>query len=195
MNFTALSTYVLVSAFTPGPNNIMSMSNSIKYGFSKTIVFCAGVFVGCALDMMLCAVATSFLYEQIPAIEPVMRWIGALYIGYLAIAVYLDKGGEKEKKTILSPNSFFTGVVMQLVNFKVILYGITVFSTFILPFHRSLDVLALAVLLLSVVVITANTSWALFGALLQSFYAAHRRVLNTIMALLLLYCAVGTVVH
>lgn len=196
MNFTALATYVLISAFTPGPNNLMSLANSIKYGYMKSRVFRLGVFTGCALVMMLCALATSFLYELIPTVEPVMRWVGAIYICYLAVMLYRDTGEEKgERKTILSPNSFVTGFLMQLVNIKVILYGITVFSTFILPHYRSAGAVALAIAALSLIVPIANSCWALFGSLFQNFYAAHRKTLNTVMALLLLYSAIGIVAN
>jgi hypothetical protein len=37
-NFAAFLSYVLVTTFTPGPNNIMSMSNASRYGFKKSII-------------------------------------------------------------------------------------------------------------------------------------------------------------
>lgn len=191
MNIWALLAYVFIAAYTPGPNNIMAMTNSIRHGFARAMVFCAGAFMGCIAVMTLCALATSFLYEYIPAVEPAMRWIGAAYIVYLAVAVYRDKGEQGGERSTLAPDSFFTGVMMQLVNVKVILYGITTFSTFILPYHRSAGALALAVLFLAVVCSSANTCWALFGTLFQRFHAAYRGPLNTVMALLLAYCAVG----
>lgn len=192
MNLSALFAYAVITAFTPGPNNIMSMTTSIQHGFSRTLVFIAGVFCGFLVDMTLCAAGTSFLFEHLPAIEPAMRWIGAAYILFLAVVVFRDKGGDGEKEG-KSASGFVTGLVMQLVNVKVILYGITSLSTFILPYHRSVSALALAVLFLSVVGLAANLCWALFGSLFQKFHAGRRRVLNGVMALLLVYCAVGIV--
>lgn len=191
MNFAALLAYTFITAFTPGPNNIMAMSNSVRYGFSKAFVFCFGVLAGFLVDMSLCALGTAFLYDFIPTIQPVMRWIGAAYILFLAIVVFRDKGGadsEGEKNT----SGFLNGVVMQLVNVKVILYGITALSTFVLPFHRSVGALILAVLFLSVVGFAGTSCWALFGSLFQNFHARNRRAVNIVMALLLVYCAVGT---
>jgi threonine/homoserine/homoserine lactone efflux protein len=34
-NLSALLSYVLVSTFTPGPNNIMSMTNGTNFGYKK----------------------------------------------------------------------------------------------------------------------------------------------------------------
>ena len=44
-NFTAFVSYVLITTFTPGPNNIMSMSNASRYGFKRSIMFNVGVFL------------------------------------------------------------------------------------------------------------------------------------------------------
>ena len=30
--------YIFVTAYTPGPNNIMSMSNAVRFGFKKNTV-------------------------------------------------------------------------------------------------------------------------------------------------------------
>lgn len=196
MNFTVFLTYCVVAAFTPGPNNIMALTGSIKYGFGRAAVFCFGVFVGVVADMALCALATSYLYEQLPVIEQPMRWLGAAYIVYLAVMVYRDKGekaGEEGGQGASSPAGFYTGVVMQVVNVKVILYGITTMSVFILPHYREPGVLALFVLLLSVICAAGPLSWAAFGSLFQSFYLSHRRPANILMALSLLYCATGIV--
>ncbi|CAM5733079.1 hypothetical protein SAFG77S_11452 [Streptomyces afghaniensis] len=43
MPFLSFLLFVLVSSFTPGPNNFMAMSFANKYGFKKTIKFSLGV--------------------------------------------------------------------------------------------------------------------------------------------------------
>ncbi len=43
-NFSAFLSYVIITTFTPGPNNIMSMSNASRYGFRKSLPFNVGVF-------------------------------------------------------------------------------------------------------------------------------------------------------
>lgn len=194
MDFSAFFACSVITAFTPGPNNIMAMTASIKHGFGKAAVFCAGVFWGFIIDMTLCALATSYLYGHLPVIEQPMRWLGAAYILYLAIMVYRDKGGDKETETTESPAGFFTGVVMQLVNIKVILYGITAMSTFVLPHYKTPGALAVFILLLSVIGFAGTVCWALFGSLFQRYFISHRKPLNIAMSLLLVYCAVRIIV-
>lgn len=193
MNIGAFLAYVFIAAFTPGPNTIMSMTTSMQHGFSKAMTFGYGVLCGFLAVMTLCALGTSFLFAYLPAVEPALRWIGAGYILYLAVAVYRDKGGDAPEKGGSAPAGFATGAVMQLVNVKVMLYGVTAMSTFILPHHRSFRAMLSAVLFLSAVGFAGNVCWAGFGSLFQRFHARRRGLLNAIMALLLVYCAVGIV--
>lgn len=204
MNFTALFTYAFLTAFTPGPNNIMAMTNAIKFGLSRAMVFCFGVLFGFLVDMTLCALGTAFLFDSIPSVEPVMRWIGAAYILFLAWVVFndgknenADAGDDAESDPVAESaapraGGFFTGLFMQLINVKVLLYGITALSTFILPHYRSAGTLWLSVAALSVLGFAGTACWAVFGSLFRNFHARHRRGVNAVMALALVYCAVRT---
>lgn len=42
--FYPLLIYVLVTTFTPGPNNILAMSHGVQSGFRRTLGFLAGIF-------------------------------------------------------------------------------------------------------------------------------------------------------
>lgn len=189
MNTAAFLSYVFLTTYTPGPNNIMAMTNSAKVGFRKGMRFCVGVFLGFLVDMSLLVLFTSLLFQYIPGIAPVMKWIGAAYILYLAFVTLRDKP-HAQKKPLLAPGSLLSGVVMQLVNVKVILFGITVMSTFLLPTIQSPPMLAGAVVFLAAVAFSATCCWALFGSLFQRAFREHRKLVNGIMAVLLVYCAV-----
>ena len=188
-NATAFFSYIFLSAFTPGPNNLMAMSNASRFGFRGGFRFCLGVFGGFGIVMTLCAVFTALLHNLIPVIAPYMRALGAAYLVYLAWSVYRDKGAAGEGAG--GTGSFLTGVAMQFVNVKVILYGITAISSFILPYDGSAASLALFVAILSLVGFAGTCCWALFGSAFQKMFTAHRKGLNAVMALLLLYCAVS----
>lgn len=66
MNWAAFCSYVLLTAITPGPNTIMSMSNAAKYGFKKAFPFNVGVLLGFLVVMGLCAAFSSLLYSSYP---------------------------------------------------------------------------------------------------------------------------------
>jgi threonine/homoserine/homoserine lactone efflux protein len=77
-NFTAFLSYVFVTTFTPGPNNIMSMINASQYGFKKSIFFNVGIFFGFFIIIALCSIFSVTLYSLIPSIKPIMTCIGAV---------------------------------------------------------------------------------------------------------------------
>ncbi|NMA48244.1 MAG: LysE family transporter [Tissierellia bacterium] len=189
-NFTAFISYVFVTTFTPGPNNIMSMSNASRYGLKKSLGFNYGVSVGFFIILMLSNIFSYSLYKLIPTIKPFMTVIGASYIFYLAWKTFKSKPHkniEESKRT----NTFSKGLLLQFVNPKGIIYGITLASTFIVPYYKSIPTLVFFALALSTIALMSTVTWALFGSVFQKFMEKNYRIINTIMAGLLLYSGVS----
>lgn len=187
-NVAAFLSYVLVTTFTPGPNNIMSMANASRYGFRRSIRFNIGIFFGFFVVIMLCCLFSMTLYSLIPAFKPVMTWVGATYIVRLAWKTCKSTPcGAAEGTT--RPDTLLSGLALQFVNPKVILYGITTVSTFIVPHYRSLAALTGFSLLLASVGFVATCCWSLFGSMFQIFLVNNGKVVNSAMGLMLLYCA------
>ena len=69
------------------------------------------------------------------------------------------------------------------------LYGMTAFSSFVLPYYDSFMPLAVSVAVLSLVAYVGACSWALFGAVFRRFLQSHHAAANAVMALLLVWCA------
>ena len=53
-NWFAFLTYAVITAATPGPNNIMSMSNGGRLGFKGALPFNFGILAGFAAVMLIC---------------------------------------------------------------------------------------------------------------------------------------------
>lgn len=182
--------FVIVTTFTPGPNNIMAMLSANNYGFKKTIKFCLGVGTGFFGIMLLCSYFNLLLKNTIPEIEFYMIIFGSIYMLYLAIKIIFSKEKSKENddKKI---NGFYAGMLLQFINPKVILYGITAISTFIIPFYNSNYSLILYSLFLALIGFVGTVCWSLFGSLFQRFLTRYKSQFNIVMALLLLYSAVS----
>ena len=60
--------YAVVTAVTPGPNNIMSMSNAGRLGLRKSFPFNLGVWAGFSVVMLSCTFFCNILSEVIPSI-------------------------------------------------------------------------------------------------------------------------------
>lgn len=189
MNWAAFSSYIILTAITPGPNNIMSMSNAAKYGFKKSFPFNVGVWLGFLIVVALCAVFSTLLYELIPSIKPYMLVLGALYILWLAWSIWRDKPHEEKKRGLSSTITVFSGTVLQFVNVKGILYGMTTMSSFVLPYYRDIPTIAGFALILATTGFVCTLLWALCGSVFERFFKNYSKVVNAVMALLLVYCA------
>ena len=189
MNFFAFITYVLVTTFTPGPNNMMAMSNALHDGFRKTLRFLFGVLAGFFLVMSLCGYLNFALVSILPKARFWLNLLGTAYMVYLGIHIALTKAGEQVE--IERPlNTFKAGTLMQFLNLKLILYGITVFSNFIIPFHQDIPTLTLYTLLLAVIGFIATSCWAAFGVAFRAMFSKYSTVINISLGLLLIYSAI-----
>jgi len=187
-NWFSFLLYILIGAFTPGPNNIMSMNNAKHSGFRKGMVFILGMQAGVLVIMILCMVFSAALASVIPRVQFPMKIAGASYMVYLAARTLFPP---KANRLYDGSGSFAVGAVLQFLNPKLIFYGITAISSFILPFYSGAAVLSFFVFILTIAGFFANMCWALFGSLFSVLFTKYDKAVNAVMALLLLYCAVS----
>lgn len=180
-----------LTVWSPGPNNIMLLSTASKYGIKKNLKFMLGIWTGSLTLMILCGVFCSALASLIPGIQPVMKYVGATYLIYLAYKT-LRRLPPQESSSEKEP-SYIMGIFLQLVNVKIIVYGLTMFSTFILPHVQSTILLFPLAFYLMILGAIGNLIWAFAGNILKRFYTAHYRLMNIIMALLILWCALRVI--
>lgn len=186
-NFIDLTITSMITVWSPGPNNILLLSTASRYGVRKNMPFMLGIWAGATLVMSLCGFLGQVLLSVIPGIQPVMKVIGAIYLMYLAWGTYnrkpLSSGAEQKLPT------FLMGFTLQLVNAKMIIHGITMFSSYIFPFVQSTPWILLFVLYFVVMGAIGNLLWAFAGNALNRVYTAYYKQMNLIMALLLVWCA------
>lgn len=179
--------YCFITAYTPGANNLLSMSNAIRLGFRRSVPFNLGILVGFAVVMSVCTAFSATLYSYLPKIKIAMQILGAAYMLYLAWKVLkssseLNADGGKEV-------SFLSGMLLQFANPKIYIYAITAMSLYILPVYHSVSALIAFTVILSLIGASSSFIWALFGSAFCKFFSKHTKLVNTIMALLLVYCA------
>ena len=61
--------YCFVTAYTPGANNLLSMSNAARLGFRRTLRFLAGIVFGFLVVMAACTLFSSTLYALLPRVK------------------------------------------------------------------------------------------------------------------------------
>lgn len=188
-NWTAFLTYIIVMSVTPGPNNILSMTHASRMGLKKSYPFNLGVFAGAFVVMLLCTFFSNLLYSYIPKVATIMLFIGASYMLYLAYKIFTS--GKELKPSRMTDARFSTAVLLQFINPKLYIYSITAMGSYILPYYEDGATLFFFTILLTSVGFISTILWALFGSLFRKLFSEHGRLLNTIMALLLVYTAVS----
>ena len=182
-------TYAVITAATPGPNNIMSMSNAGRLGFRRALPFNLGIWAGFTLVMVLCTLFCTALSALIPAIRLPMLVLGAAYMLYLAWGTFRSSGVIQEDH---AREGFRSGLLLQFINPKIYLYGVMSMEAYILPYYSGRPViLFLFALLLAFIGFAFTLAWAAFGSVFRLLFSRHAQAVNTVMALLLVYCAVS----
>ncbi|MDM5248958.1 LysE family transporter [Lysinibacillus sp. G4S2] len=195
MPFLSFLVFVMITSFTPGPNNIMAMAFANKHGLSSTFPFCLGVGIGFLTITGLSSLFNIVLTNIMPTIEFPLTILSVGYMLYLAIKILTSKEDNNDKEEENKRNLFLVGVFLQFVNPKGILFGITVVATYILPYYSSYVSYFLFSLFLGMVGIMSTFSWALFGSAFQKILQQYRQSFNVVMALLLVYSAISILVH
>jgi threonine/homoserine/homoserine lactone efflux protein len=176
-------------AITPGPINIMSMNNAKNIGLRNSILFNLGNYTGHFIVMLVCLAFSKILYTVAPQIQLPMKILGAVYLSYLIIRTIIPSKRHKTKENGNNQH-FLVGALLQFANVKIILFGITALTSYLLLYYESIPVLVLFTILMSTIQFAGCICWTLFGTVMNKLFIKHRTVLNIIMAIMLLYCVV-----
>ena len=119
--------YVLISSFTPGPSNISTASLSILYGYRNTLKYQLGLALGVFVLMLSSGLFSALLLSVFPALEPILRFVGAAYILYLAYGILKASYNFAEQNT--APLGAVSGFMLQILNPKLFVYAFSLFTT------------------------------------------------------------------
>ena len=130
----SFSLATIVLALSPGPDNIYVLTQSISHGSKAGLATVAGLMSGCVVHTTLLAFGVSALITASPQAFWAVKILGAIYLCYLAYKVYhsdasIHFGVQAEQKSYFS--LFKIGVVMNLLNPKVMLFFLAFFPAFL----------------------------------------------------------------
>jgi cysteine/O-acetylserine efflux protein len=181
--------YALVSIFTPGPNNITSSSLGMRVGYPRTLRFIGGVITGFFCMMVTSGLLTELLVSAYDRIAVVLKIAGVAYLLWLVYTVLRPEQGPHASHE--AGARYRDGLLLQLVNPKVILFGLTMYATLLAPLMKNPLAVVISALVLSMLAFLSTSLWALLGAGIQRFIANPkvRFVYSLILAGLLLYAA------
>jgi len=188
--------YTVLTALLPGPNNILALNSVQNVGYKNTRFLLFGIYGGFTFVMLLSAYISKAAVTSFESLLDWLKYFGVIYLLYLAWSVAkskpLDTNAKKREESDLNKKKdFWKGFVLQLVNVKIIVYGITAFSSFVFPNYEGNKSTFAFALLLAFIGCAATWIWALAGKTLANFLNKNASIVNKVMALLLVYCAVS----
>jgi threonine/homoserine/homoserine lactone efflux protein len=182
----ALLVFVVVTLFTPGPNNAMLMASGLNFGFCRGLPHLWGVALGFAVMVLAVGLGLGAVFQAYPAAYTVLKYVGAAYLLYLAwqigTAGPIEAGGEARGH----PITFLEAAAFQWLNPKGWVMAVGAVSAYAGVAAFPLNV-ALMALLFGGLGILSSATWLGFGTGLKQILTNPRavRAVNIAMALLL----------
>jgi len=125
---------------TPGPNMLLVMSTSARYGFRAAIATMAGCMTALLAMMSISAAGLGALLQAFPSVFDVLRWAGAAYLVYLGIKSWRSPvpdtvvdASRLMREPRRSGALFRQGVLVAASNPKAILFAAAFLPQFIHP--------------------------------------------------------------
>ncbi|MEB0228683.1 LysE family translocator [Pseudomonas sp. 10S4] len=183
--------FAFVASITPGPTNILVLSNSARYGFKAALPIVFGACTGAALLVLAVGGGLGHVLSAHPHLQTAMQWAGVAWLSYLAWQIFWApvNAHEPSSRPPQSQRLGFKGAAsLQLINPKSWMMALAVISVFAAQGQEKwmhVMILSLAFFLVS---LPCLSTWAVLGARSRVLLKAPnaQRILNYNMGLLLL---------
>lgn len=136
MNLWGFVGAAVLLTLMPGPDILFVITQSITRGRKSGIVFAAGLCTGLIVHVTAVCLGVSVLLRSSPFAFTLLKFAGAAYLFYLGIRAFLAR---RENHFTLSESVGITGklytkgILMNVLNPKVILFFLAFFPQFIPP--------------------------------------------------------------
>ncbi|MDQ7246518.1 LysE family translocator [Dongia sedimenti] len=125
---------VLILLVTPGPNMAFVLTSGAAYGWRGGVAAAVGIGVVDLVFTLICAFGLAGLLSAYPDMFEAIRWLGAGYLVYLAIACIRSAGRKGAGVIETEPSRwaiFVRGLASNIANPKAILFFLVFIPQFI----------------------------------------------------------------
>ncbi len=182
----ALFIFCLVSALTPGPNNIMLLASGMNYGIVRTIPHMLGILVGFPSMVFLVGVGLSQIFETIPYSYETLKILSTLYLLYLAWKIATAVKPNTDIQTG-KPFTFLQAATFQWINPKAWTMALSAISIYTPPEHPFYSIV-IVTLAFALTAIPSTSFWTILGHKLRLLIQDEQklRIFNITCALILI---------
>ena len=193
-NFASFCLFAVISAFTPGPNNMMLAASAATFGFRATWPHILGITVGFNLMVVAGLLGLNELFSAFPLIYNTARYAAFCFLLYLcwkiatatAPQTVSDEGARIT--TASQPIGFWSAAIFQMINPKAVIVIVSAITAYT-DVSDSLSITHIAIAGVFVfVTITSTALWSYAGSMIGRLLENQRqlRLFNITMAGLLL---------
>ena len=182
----SISLFWFVTAYTPGPNNVVASYSGFNFGITKTIPHILGVTFGFTSLVLFLSIGLINVFKLFPIIQVVMRYLGTLFLIYLAYKIAFSGTSNETKKE--NPVKFIETFLFQYLNPKGVTVAIIVVSTYVELGENYMNYATQIISLAFFFSITSITLWTFVGKFLRKFATNDKfiKYFNYVMSGLLL---------
>jgi len=182
----SISLFFIVTAFTPGPNNIVASYSGFNFGITKTIPHILGVTLGFTALIISLTIGLINIFKLYPLIQEILKYLGTLFLLYLAFKISFSNSETNSNSE--NPVKFIETFFFQFLNPKGVIVGIIIVSTYINLDENYLNYSLQVIILALLFSITSITLWTFVGKFLRKFATNEKfiKYFNYAMSLLLL---------
>ena len=188
-----------LTVITPGPDFLAVVQASLNRGLKTGLTTALGIGCGLLFHCTYSVLGVAWLIKQYPFVFSIIRILGGLYIGYLGIQslrsksiANLDENPEETKEqSVLSRGGFVTGLLVNLLNVKAMIWFIFFFSS-VIPQSFTLSVRSLFALcaLIGATIIFSLLALFISQRAVRTTLQKMGRAVNIIIGLAFLFIAV-----
>lgn len=182
--YIPLIIFSLVSAVTPGPNNISLMMSSSAHGIRKTIPQCFGVILGYSVMLFIIGSGLGAIFIKFPIIHTIIKIFGSGFILCMAWKI-INATIEKEGVIRGKPLTFMQALLFQWVNPKGLVSAISTISAYTDSHsHNSMMSQILIITLIALVVTSIGAAiWVFGGTIIKKLLKnnVHLKIFNYVM--------------
>jgi len=162
---TILLVTLLPIIASPGPANILYAASASSFGIKKTIPFWLSTNITSLFQTLAIGLGLNLIMQIYPLIIVVLKYIGVLFLLYLAYKFSKFSVNAEKKIEVLT---FKDGVIIEILNMKFLLIPSLMFSQFYTPSDGYVQIFILSFTLL-LITLTTSMIWMLGGNSLASF--------------------------
>lgn len=134
MNLWGFISAAVLLTLMPGPDILFVITQSMTRGRKAGIIFAGGLCTGLIVHVTAVSIGVSFLLMSSPVAFAVLKFTGAAYLFYLGIKTFLARRENPfilEKTTAIHGKLYRKGILMNILNPKVILFFLAFFPQFV----------------------------------------------------------------